>query len=399
MKKLTISDTDILRVSLAAAHTTSPVRFHLGYSQMNSTTALESTESVRADSNGTSQVTLMTGVSAKRQHLDYLWVFNDDTVAHTVSFQVADSGGTNARTAFPKLVLQRGESAFLTDTGWTVLDATGRQKKVAEENTGYAGNAGAWFKVGTSAEAAGNWYSHSKDSGHPGAWSTGTPGLAGRTTDGTSTTDGGCIPFQNPASGSLYLTQFSACGSVAHFYLLFDCLWVNTGIVVTTATAQTINSVAWPARDVNGSTNGEGVIVGILVTTATTNAGAITNTTMSYTNSDGTSGRTATMARFPATAVAGTIVWFQLQAGDKGVRSIQSITLGTSYAGGAISLIAARWLAGVPMVTANVGAAAFGVNAANPGVRLYNGTCMFVAYLASATTATNSAGVVTMMER
>lgn len=399
MKKLTISTTDILRVALAAAHTTSPVRFHLGYSQMNATTTLESTESVRADSNGVTNVTLMTGVSAKRQHLDYLWCFNDDTIAHTLTFQVADSGGTNARTAFPKLVLQRGESAFLTDTGWTVLDVNGRQKKVAEENTGYTGRAINVFKVGTAAEAVGQWYSHAKDTGFPGAWAPGTPGLAGRTTDGTTTTDGGCIPFQNPASGSIYLTQFTMSSSVAHHHLLFDCLWVNSGIVVTTTTAQTINSVAFPARDVNGSTNGEGVMVGILVTTATTNAGAITNTTMSYTNSDGTAGRTATIASFPATAVIGTVVWFQLAAGDRGVRSIQTVTLGTSYGGGAISLIAVRWLSSVPMQVANLGAAAFGANAQNPGVRLYSGTCMLLAYIASATTATNSAGVVTMMER
>lgn len=230
---------------------------------------------------------------------------------------------------------------------------------MAEEQTGYTGRAIPFLKVGTAAEAAGVAYCTSKDSGFPGAWSPGSPGLAGRTTDGTASADNGCIPWQNPASGSIYLTQFSMSSSVAHLHFLMDVLWVNTGIVVTTTTAQTISSVAFPSRDVNGSTNGEGVMVGILVTTATTNASAITNTTMSYTNSDGTSGRTATIASFPATAVAGTIVWFQLQAGDKGVRSIQSITLGTSYGGGAISLIAARWIASVPTQVANLGASAY----------------------------------------
>jgi hypothetical protein len=399
MKKLTISTTDILRVALAAAHTTNPVRFHLGYSQMNATTGLESTESVRADSNGTTNVTLIAGVSAKRQHIDYLHVYNDDTVAHTLTFQVADSGGTNARTAFPKLVLQRGESATLTDAGWKVADVNGREKKVAEENTGYTGRAMSLLKISTAAEAVGVGYCTSKDSGFPGAWAVGTSGLAGRATDGTTSADNGCIPWQNPASGSIYLTQFSMSSTVAHFHWLMDVLWVNNGIVVTTTTAQTINSVAFPARDVNGSTNGEGVMVGILVTTATTNAAAITNTTMSYTNSDGTAGRTATMASFPATAVAGTIVWFLLAAGDKGVRSIQSITLGTSYAGGAISLVAARWIAAVPMTVVNLGAQAFGANAQNPGVRLYNGSCLLHWYVASATTATTSQGAVTLMER
>lgn len=397
MRKLTISGTDVLRVALAAAHTTNPVRFHLGYSQMNATTGLESTESVRADSNGASNVTLLTGVSAKRQHLDYLHAYNDDTRTHTLTFTVADSGGTNARTPWPKLVLAAGESATLTESGWDVYDTSGKQKQ-SVDRTGYAGRAISFLKVGTAAEAAGVGYCTSKDSGFPGAWSPGTPGLAGRTTDGTASADAGCIPWQNPASGSIYLTQCSLSSSVAHWHCLMDVLWVNTDIAVTTTTAQTINSVAFPARDVNGSTNGEGVMVGILVTTATTNAGAITNTTLSYTNSDGTAGRTATIASFPATAVAGTIVWFRLAAGDKGVRSIQSITLGTSYGGGAISLIAARWITAVPVTAANLGANAMPLNNATE-VRLYSGSCLLHWYVSSATTATNVQGVVTFMER
>jgi hypothetical protein len=137
--------------------------------------------------------------------------------------------------------------------------------------------------------------------------------------------------------------------------------------------------------------------VGILVTTATTNAGAITNTTLSYTNSAGTAGRTATMASFPATAVIGTVVWFQLAAGDSGVQSIQSVTLGTSYAGGAVSLIVARPLASFPSLVVHVG----GMNLPpqNPGTRLYNGTCALPIGLMAGTTATTLTGFATVMER
>ena len=95
-------------------------------------------------------------------------------------------------------------------------------------------------------------------------------------------------------------------------------------------------------------------MVGIEVSTATTNAGAITNTTLTYTNSAGTAGRTGTISSFPATAVAGTFVPFSLQAGDDGVRSIQTLTLGTSYGGGTIHLVAYRVLAGpLSVMTAN----------------------------------------------
>ena len=83
------------------------------------------------------------------------------------------------------------------------------------------------------------------------------------------------------------------------------------------------------------------------------NAGAITNTTASYTDESGNSGNTATLASFPATAVAGTWVPFTLAAGDRGVRSLQSVTLGTSYVSGAIHLIAARLIARIATPTAS----------------------------------------------
>lgn len=112
--------------------------------------------------------------------------------------------------------------------------------------------------------------------------------------------------------------------------------------------------------------------------------------TQSVTNSDGTAGRTATIASFPATAVIGTVVWFQLAAGDRGVRSIQTVTLGTSYAAGAVSLIAARLLSSVAGLIANVGGVA--PLDRNTGVRLYNGTCAQLIGLMSATTATTITG-------
>lgn len=315
------------------------------------------------------------------------------TVSVTVTVQ-KDISTTN-RGKFVAL-LQPGWQAHYSDRGWLVLDNLGRAVRTPVERQGYTGGPMNTYKVGTAAEAVGRHYCHSKDSGFPGAWAPGTPGLNGRATDGTAAGDAGCIPFQNPATGNLFLTQWRVTSSTPHHHYLFDVLWVNSGIAVTTTTAQGITSVAWPARDAAGSTNGLGVMVGILVTTATTNAGAITNTTLNYTNQAGTAGRTATIASFPATAVVGTVVWFQLQAGDSGVRSIQGITLGTSYGGGAISLIAVRMLMSAAVPAANIGSMGPDLE---PGVRLYNGSCMLHGYVASATTATNTATFLTMMER
>jgi hypothetical protein len=268
------------------------------------------------------------------------------------------------------------------------------------DNAGYDGYPLSFYKSGTAVEAAGRRYSWHKDAGFPGAWVPGTPGLAGRVTDGTAVADRGCLPYKNATTGSNYLAAFTATASVACQLSLIDVLWVNSGIVVTTTGAQLFTSVTWPARDNNGSTDGEGVQIGILVTTATTNAGAIANTTLSYTNSDGTGSRTGTITAlggFPATGVIGTLVPFELAAGDRGVRSIQSITLGTSYGGGAISLIAYREIARASCLLANVGSA--GTVYVPPGMKLYNGSCLLPVGLMSAATATVISGVASIVER
>jgi hypothetical protein len=300
--------------------------------------------------------------------------------------------GTDRR-LFPPVTLAANESLQYEDGhGWYLLDAWGRRKQVATPTEGLSGYSFDWYKIGTAPEAAGSWYSHSKDSGMPGAWATGSPGLSGRTTDGTAAADAGCMTIRNPSSGGNYLAQINNTGTVAHNFQLQDWLWVNSGAVVTTTGGQTVNSVAFPARDANGSTDGVGVNAGILVTAATTNASPVTNMTLTYTNSSATGGaRTATIASFPATAVIGTFVPFQLQVGDVGIRSIQTLTLGTSLATGSVSLIAYRTILGQPMTLANAGSPQ-GIPVMNPGVRMYNGTCLMPLIIASSTTAVTISG-------
>lgn len=202
-----------------------------------------------------------------------------------------------------------------------------------------------FIKNSVTGEAIGGYHSTAYMAGLPGAMTAPAPGLAGA----ALTTYSGQIPFPAAVGGkTIYLSRLSGshAGNIGAFILL-DRLWHNSGIVSTTTTAQTVNSVAWPARDRNGSTNGVGVQVALEVSTATTNGSAITNCTMSYTNDAGTAGRTATMASFPATAVAGTFVPFGLAAGDTGVRSIQSLTLGTSLVTGTVHLVAYREISSI----------------------------------------------------
>lgn len=271
---------------------------------------------------------------------------------------------------------------------WVYYNAQGIP--VNAESTDVVGFTGFPFefhKIGTAAEAIGNWYAFFKDSGFPGAYVLGAPGLNGWWVDASQTTNAanpagaaqvGVPRLANPASGSYYVNGIGVGSSVAHVLNLVDIIWYNTGAVVTTTTAQaiTVPASSKPARDTYGTTNGDGWQIGILVTTATTNAGAITNMTCSYTDSDGNAGNTATIASFPATAVIGTFVPFLLAAGDRGVRSVESLTLGTSLVTGAVSLVIYRNISSVVNPVANVGGIMNKVTSDPTGIRIYNGSAL-----------------------
>lgn len=246
-----------------------------------------------------------------------------------------------------------------------------------------------FFKVGSTMEAAGVLHSLLYSPGFPGAGVANGQALAGA----ALTSYSGSFPYTNPGAGNGYLARLAVAATQPGVFYLVDRLWHNDTIAETTTTGQTINSATWPARDRDGSTNGESVMVGIEVSTATTNGSPVTNTTLTYTNSGGTGSRTATIASFPATAVAGTFVPFELQGGDTGVRSIQTLTLGTSYGGGTIHLVAYRVLARVSIGGASGGAVADFAQLGLP--RLYDNTVPCGLWLPNATTAVTVHGQIT----
>ncbi len=257
-------------------------------------------------------------------------------------------------------------------------------------------------KAGATMEIANVLHLHSLTTGLPGVWSPGAPGVNGRATDGTTAADAGTLPCANATLGRRkYLGSLACMASVACKLCLLDLLWVNTGLAVTTTTAQAIVPVAIPARDADGLALGAGVQAGILVTTVTGNVGAITNMTISYTNRQGVAGRTGTIPStrpgggFPATCVAGSLIPFDLDAGDDGVRSVQSVTFGTSLVSGAVSLVLFRRLASLPLA-ANVPGFMGPSDLALP--RLFDGVTLHLAQLPSATTATNLDGDAAILE-
>lgn len=309
-----------------------------------------------------------------------------NTLSSTITVK-KDVGGIE----YPILTvtLSVGETLYYNDGEFKTMDSQGRIRVASPDSTSGEQFGRYYFKVGTASEAAGVMYSFAKDPGNPGAWSPGTPGINGRATDGLAVADAGCFNFPDPATGVTHLTGIGSVTTSTGVVFIVDILWVNTGLVVTTTTAQAITAVAAPPRDNNGTSNGAGVQMGLLITGATTNAAAIANISAIYTDSEGNAGATATMPIFPATAVVGTVVPFQLAAGDSGVRAPQSVTFGTSLVAGSVSLILYRVLgiSGNPVIGAG--------QLTNPqdnvepqGVKAYNRTCGHAFWVSGSTNAT-----------
>lgn len=390
------STSDIIRVVTSQA---AQIEAHASYVDWNGSAITPGrTNTPHITTATTTTVVAAPGASVQR-NVKHLNITNDHASA-SCAVTVEHFDGTTA-IELMAFILLPGENMIFGEEGrWAHRDANGAEYPAAGLGA-YNGFSVPFMKLGTAADAVGFWYCTSKDAGFPGAWAPGTPGINGRVTDGTAAGDAGCIPIKNPAVGANFLTELIMGSSINHSNLFFDVLWVNSGINVTTTTAQAIVTPTLPARDVNGATNGEGCMIGLLFVAAATNAAAIANSTVSYTNSDGVAGRTATLAngngaQIPATPVIGTIVWFFMQAGDKGVRSIESITLGTSLVTGTVSLLIARDIASIGTFIANTQVQRA---LSPPGVRLYNNTCMLHCTLASATTATFFNGELTVQEK
>lgn len=296
-----------------------------------------------------------------------------------------------------------GENMIFNEEGrWAHWDAQGAEYPPAGLGS-YTGQSVPFMKTGTAADTVGYWYGTFKDAGFPGAWAPGTPGMNGRVTDGTAEADYGCIPIKNPSVGANYLTEIQMAASISHSHFFYDVLWVNSGInVTTTSTVQAISSPTLPARDVNGTMNGEGCVIGLYFSAASTLAAVNALSQVTYTNSKGVAGRIATLtgiqgSQAPATPAIGTVLWYNLQAGDTGVQSIQGFNIGaTSWLTGTVNLFIARDIATIGNPIANVAAQKI---IGEPGIRLYNGTCMHHCILASLTTATFFAGELVVMEK
>lgn len=167
---------------------------------------------------------------------------------------------------------------------------------------------------------AGRWYD---------LWTVTPPvGTAPTTAAVPTRTTLGALGQENPAGGSsksIIGVRFSALNPGQ--YMVIDRLSHQGGLSGTVTTAQTTNL---PTSALTRYTSGEGVMLGLTIytqigTTATT-------VTATYTNQAGTGSRVTPLVVFGGTAFreAGRTILLPLQAGDTGVRSVESVTVTAS---------------------------------------------------------------------
>jgi hypothetical protein len=109
--------------------------------------------------------------------------------------------------------------------------------------------------------------------------------------------------------------------------------------------------------------------------------------TCSYTNSAGTSGRTATLDTNLSNVPARRLLPFRLAAGDTGVRSVQSVTIATAGVG-TFNLVLLRRLATAYMPGTNGQASDLAAGALALGMpKLYSDSCLALMAIATSSTA------------
>lgn len=243
-------------------------------------------------------------------------------------------------------------------------------------------------KAATGSLVAGRPFSTWYLAGNPSTGSANTT-LAGVALSSSSSMVNGQIRHVDPVSGNAYLAGLSATATQAGLLLLCDRLWHNGGFTITSTTAQTVNSATFPARDIDGSSNGNGVLLGLEISAA---AGAAAPTiTVGYTNQAGTGSRTGTNSFATANSPgAGVFFPIGLQAGDTGVRSVQSLTLSASWLSGTMNLVAYRPLAALALPGTFIPAAIDAITGGLP--RLYNGVVPFFLFIPNTTSTTNISG-------
>lgn len=157
---------------------------------------------------------------------------------------------------------------------------------------------------------------------------------------------------QNPTPpAKSYLAQWRAVSTVAGSIHLYDAVWGCTGFVGNVTGAQAVTSFPTLTRP---DANGTGLEIWIQCWTAT--GATASNITVQYTNSDNVSGRVTYSTPHIVSMPAARMYQVPLQTGDKGVKSIQSITLSASTGtAGSLGVMLMKRISSIAMPLVNIG--------------------------------------------
>ena len=213
------------------------------------------------------------------------------------------------------------------------------------------------------------------------------------------------ITFANALSGYKYLAQLTVTIGVPGVLLLCDRLWHNGGVPTMNGsgnprTSTLVSPSQIPARDINGSNNGVGVLAGLEIISLKDNYGTPGNITLGYTNQAGTTGRSATTIITPTKRPrVGTFYPFGLQAGDTGIQKVTSITIPGGWSGfdaslkGEAAIVLYRVLAAIDVPHASWREKMDAVVSGFP--RLFDNTVPFLIFVPQATTSSYLNGSIT----
>ena len=245
---------------------------------------------------------------------------------------------------------------------------------------------------------AGGKYALSYVTGNPTAFTFGTALTA---TTVTQATTGAILPFTNAtAPATKHLLSAGAGSTVAvGTILVYDLLarYPLNG----TVTSGSFTTVTLPARDNTGATSGVGIQAMVINANAT--ATTAVNLTLTYTNSAGTAARSTGAQAIIASAqhrvVHDTQGFFMpLQAGDVGIRQVDSYTLSATATSTQLEIQLIRPLAYIPVLVAG-GYTERDLVLNTPKLpRLYDGTALQFALIAGTTSSGNIHGALQYSE-
>lgn len=260
-----------------------------------------------------------------------------------------------------------------------------------------------WNKItGAAAYAAGRWYDMSALNGTPIANAWAGTALTWKTCDeltGNGTQIFGLQNGGNVSTDTKHLLNASVISAVATAVpsqlMLVDMQGYYPGINMNVATSQTLLGTP-TLRYASGAG-----IRASLVVTATTGATAH-NLSMSYTNQDGTAGRTMPVtisctasAITPHITHSGTGAnnygpFLPLASGDRGIQSVQSVQLSAASLAGTAALVLYKPLMTIPLTTVSVASERDFLNQIPSLPQIKDGACLTWLYFAGAATAAST---------